>query len=90
VRFRDDLNPGLLEEIPMLDLSEDRDPEGLQFWGEDGGRLDRFVAGDEDQEEDESSSDDSEHDDNEEEDEDDDVNARVKHRGKDFDLPGHV
>jgi hypothetical protein len=88
VRFRNDLNPGLhLEEIPTLDLAEDGDPEGLQFWGEDGGRLDRFVAGDDDDEEDESSSDESEHDDDE--DDDDDYEVDPKKRGKEFDLPGH-
>ena len=62
MRFRNDLNPALFEEIPNLDLTEDHDPDGLQFWGEDGGRLDRFIAGDEyddeeEEEEDESSSD---------------------------------
>ncbi|KAI4628577.1 hypothetical protein J4E83_003128 [Alternaria metachromatica] len=91
VRFRNDLNPALFEEIPTLDLSQDRDPEGLQFWGEDGGRLNRFVAGDEDDEDDEdeeSSSDESEHHEDEDDDEDDlDV---TKKRGKEFDLPGHV
>jgi hypothetical protein len=89
VRFRNDLNPALFEEIPTLDLSEDRDPEGLQFWGEDGGRLNRFVAGDEDEDEeddDDSSSDESEHHD----DEDECVEVNVKKRGKEFDLPGHV
>jgi len=91
VRFRNDLNPALFEDIPTLDLSQDRDPEGLQFWGEDGGRLNRFVAGDEDDEDDEdeeSSSDESEHHEDEDDDEDDlDV---TKKRGKEFDLPGHV
>ncbi|OWY48885.1 CHY zinc finger-like protein [Alternaria alternata] len=92
VRFRNDLNPALFEEIPTLDLSEDRDPEGLQFWGEDGGRLNRFVAGDEDEDEeddDDSSSDESEHHDDED-DEDECVEVNVKKRGKEFDLPGHV
>ncbi|KNG52317.1 ring finger and chy zinc finger domain-containing protein [Stemphylium lycopersici] len=88
VRFRNDLNPALFEDIPNLDLSEDRDPDGLQFWGEDGGRLNRFVAGDEDNE-DESSSDESEHFEEEEESEDDeDVGMnKKKHGKKEFDLP---
>jgi hypothetical protein len=92
VRFRNDLNPALFEEIPTLDLAEDKDPKGLQFWGEDGGRLDRFVAGQEDAE-DESSSDESQHDDEEEEEELDEVDSEtnVKKRNRDlFDLPGHM
>ncbi|KAF1839276.1 zf-CHY-domain-containing protein [Decorospora gaudefroyi] len=89
LRFRNDLNPGLLEEIPTLDLSQDRDPAGLQFWGEDGERLNRFVAGDEGDEEDDSSSDESERDDEDEE-EDDDDDTHVKKRRKEFDIPGHV
>jgi hypothetical protein len=94
VRFRNDLNPALFEEIPALNLSDDRDPEGLQFWGEDGGRLNRFVAGDEEDEEEEddsssSSSDESEHHDDDE-DEEEDAGVNVKKRGKEFDLPGHV
>ncbi|KAF1940773.1 hypothetical protein EJ02DRAFT_405804 [Clathrospora elynae] len=86
VRFRNDLNPGL-EDIPALDLTEDRDPEGLQFWGEDGGRLDRFVRDNEGDEEDESSSDESEHE--EEEWEDGGDEAGVTNGGNEFDLPGH-
>ncbi|KAF1850000.1 uncharacterized protein K460DRAFT_360865 [Cucurbitaria berberidis CBS 394.84] len=90
-RFRNDLNPALAEEIPALDLAVDHDPEGLQFWGEDGGRLDRLVSvgdddDDDDDEEEDSSSDESEH---EEEDDDDDDEADVGKRGKEFDLPGH-
>lgn len=86
-RFRNDLNPALAEDIPALDLAEDHDPEGLQFWGEDGGRLDRFVSGNQNDEEDEeeSSSDESEE---EDEDEDEDE-ADDEKRGKEFDLPGH-
>ena len=94
VRFRNDLNPSLFEEIPTLDLSEDRDPEGMQFWGEDGGRLDRFIAGQEEDGEDgehNSSSDESEHDEEEDEEEHDNVKTNVNKRGRDlFDLPGHV
>lgn len=82
-RFRDDLNPGL-EDIPALDL-EDADPDGLQFWGEDGGRLERIIHADEDDNDDSSSTDESEHEDDEED--DDDENAFGK--GKEFDLPGH-
>ena len=89
VRFRNDLNPALFEDIPNLDLSEDRDPDGLQFWGEDGGRLNRFVAGDED-DEDESSSDESEHFEEESEDDEDSGMNKNKHGKKEFDLPGHV
>ena len=89
VRFRNDLNPALYEEIPNLDLSEDRNSKGWQFWGEDGERLDRLIAGREEVEEDDSSSDESEHD--EEDAEEDDAGANVKRRGEDlFDLPGHV
>ena len=86
-RFRNDLNPAM-EDIPTLDLSEDHDPEGLQFWGEDGGRLDRLVTGDQEDEESESSSDESEHDE-ETDDDDDDDETDVSKRGKEFDLPGH-
>lgn len=86
-RFRDDFNPGM-EDIPALNLSEDHDPEGLQFWGEDGGRLDRMVAGNQEEESEDSSSDEeSEHDD-EEEDEEEEEKASGK-RSKEWDLPGH-
>lgn len=90
-RFRNDLNPALAEEIPALDLSEDHDPEGLQFWGEDGGRLDRLVSGydEDDGEEDDSSSDESEHEDEEEDDDDDEDEKDARKGGKEFDLPGH-
>jgi hypothetical protein len=74
-----------MEDIPTLDLAEDHDPDGLQFWGEDGGRLERLVNAD-DYEDDESSSDESEQED-EEEDDDDDADADGK--GLMFDLPGH-
>jgi hypothetical protein len=83
-RFRDDLNPGL-EDIPTLDLTDDHDPDGLQFWGEDGRRLERLVHADD---EEDSSSDDSEHDD-EEDDDDDDDEADAHGNGLMFDLPGH-
>jgi hypothetical protein len=86
-RFRDDLNPGL-EDIPTLDLTDDHDPDGLQFWGEDGGRLERFVHADDEDDDEESSSDDSEHDDDEEDDDDDDE-ADANGKGLMFDLPGH-
>lgn len=82
-RFRDDLNPGL-EDIPTLDLTEDHDPDGLQFWGEDGGRLEQLVHAD-DEEYDDSSSDDSE----QEEDEEDDDEGDADGNGTEFDLPGH-
>jgi hypothetical protein len=84
-RFRDDLNPGL-EDIPTLDLTEDHDPEGLQFWGEDGSRLEGFIHAD-DEEDEESSSDESEHDD--EDDDEDDEDGEADGKGKEFDLPGH-
>ncbi|KAJ4365304.1 hypothetical protein N0V83_008924 [Neocucurbitaria cava] len=88
-RFRNDLNPALAEDIPALDLAEDLDPEGLQFWGEDGGRLDRLVAGDNrDDEDEDSSSDESEQEEEEEDDEEEDE-ADNRKRGKEFDIPGH-
>jgi hypothetical protein len=87
-RFRDDLNPGL-EDIPALDLTEDHDPDGLHFWGEDGARLQRRLSAADDEEDEESSSDESEHDDEEEEDEDDDEND-ANGKNKDWDLPGHL
>lgn len=91
VRFRNDLNPALFEEIPNLDLAEDHDPDGLQFWGEDGGRLDRFIAGDEyDDDEDESSSDEESENEHDYEDEEEEVEVDSRKRGKEFDLPGHV
>jgi hypothetical protein len=82
-RFRDDLNPGL-EDIPALDLAEDHDPNGLQFWGEDGGRLERLMSNMDDDEE-ESSTDESEH----EDEEDDDDEGETNGKGLAFDLPGH-
>ncbi|KAK7191015.1 hypothetical protein DPSP01_007811 [Paraphaeosphaeria sporulosa] len=79
--LRNYLNPAI-DQIPTLDLSEDRDANGMQFWGEDGGLFDRFLSGGEERD-DESSSDESEHEEDEgeaEEDDDDD---------NDIDLPGH-
>ncbi len=93
VRFRDDLNPALAEEIPALDLAEDHDPEGLQFWGSDGARLNTLISGDheDEDEEEESSSDESEQEEEEEEEEDEEDEAHEKNRNRSllFDLPGH-
>lgn len=90
-RFRNELNPGM-EDIPDLNLSEDQNAEGLQFWG-NGGLVGRRVSadneGDDDASDDGSSSDESNHD--EEEDEDDDDNAHTRQKRKtDWDLPGHL
>lgn len=74
-----------MEDIPALDLSEDHDPEGLQFWGHVGVHLDRFVASSHDEESDESGSDESEHE--EEGDEDDELDTSS--RSMEWDLPGH-
>ena len=88
-RFRNDLNPALAEDIPALDLSEDHDPDGLQYGGEDGRRLNALISGhDKDEEEDdESSSDETDHEDDE--DEDDEEDEADASKGKEFDLPGH-
>ncbi|KAI8934032.1 hypothetical protein NX059_008800 [Plenodomus lindquistii] len=85
-RFRNDLNPAM-EDIPSLDLSEDHDPEGLQFWGQGGGHLNGFISGTEDEMSDESSSEESEHEEEEDDDEEDEMNGRK--RSKEWDLPGH-
>lgn len=87
--LRNYLNPAI-DQIPTLDLSDDRDADGMQFWGEDGGRFDRFLSRggnreEDDDDDDESSSDESEdeheEEDGEADDDDDDDN--------DIDLPGH-
>ena len=91
-RFRNELNPGM-EEIPDLNLSEDQDPEGLQFWGEDGGRIERRINtgddGDDEASDEESSSDESQY---EEDDDDDDDHHEPsgQKRKPDWDLPGHL
>lgn len=85
-RFRNDLIP-TTEEIPALDLSEDHDPEGLQFWSHFGGHWDRFVARSNDEESEESSSDESEHE--EEGDDEDDEEHDVSSCSMELDLPGH-
>lgn len=88
-RFRNDLNPGL-EDIPTLDLTEDHDPEGLQFWGEDGSRLNRFMSGEEDDDEEDesdSSDDESEHEDDMDDEDEDERGSR--RRGAEWELPGH-
>ncbi|KAL6707944.1 hypothetical protein ACN47E_003618 [Coniothyrium glycines] len=85
-RFRNDLNPGL-EDIPALDLADDHDREGLQFWGEDDGRLDRFMTGDDEDEDSESSSDESDRYDDMDEDDEDETDASK--RRNEFELPGH-
>ncbi|KAJ4333066.1 hypothetical protein N0V87_007884 [Didymella glomerata] len=91
-RFRNELNPGM-EDIPDLNLSEDQDPAGLQFWGEDGGRIERRLNaeddGDDEGSEDESSSDEESHHEDEEEDDDDNEHTGQK-RKTDWDLPGHL
>ncbi|KAL1600260.1 hypothetical protein SLS59_005884 [Nothophoma quercina] len=93
-RFRNELNPGM-EEIPDLNLSEDQDPEGLQFWGEDGGRLERQINADDDGDDgasdDESSSDESHHEEEDDDDEDDNhEHTNGQKRKTDWDLPGHL
>ncbi|KAJ4338214.1 hypothetical protein N0V95_008129 [Ascochyta clinopodiicola] len=91
-RFRNELNPGM-EEIPDLNLSEDQDPQGLQFWGEDGRRISRQVDAknevDDEASDDGSSSDESIHEDEDDEDEDDNEHNGQK-RKTDWDLPGHL
>ena len=91
-RFRNELNPGM-EEIPDLNLSEDQDPDGLQFWGEDGGRIERRINaegdGDDEISDDGNSSDESHHEE-EEDDEDEDNEHNGSKRKTDWDLPGHL
>ena len=91
-RFRNELNPGM-EDIPDLNLSENQDPDGLHFWGEDGGRIERRlnaeVDGDDEASDDGNSSDESHHEE-EEEDEDDDNEHDVRKSKTDWDLPGHL
>jgi hypothetical protein len=73
-----------MEQIPTLDLDDgqDRDRDGLQFWGEDGWRLDRFLYG---EDEGESSSSESEESADEADEEDEDEGDD----DKEFTLPGH-
>ncbi|KAF2117611.1 hypothetical protein BDV96DRAFT_570560 [Lophiotrema nucula] len=85
--LRNYLNPASLDQIPRLDLNRegDEDPDGLQFWGEDGGRLHRALSREEndDEESEESSSSDESID---EEEEDEGEGEGDKHE---FELPGH-
>lgn len=83
IPLRDYLNPSI-DSIPKLDLAAD--DQALDFWGEDGGRVDRFLSGDEDQDDDdddESTDDESMYEEEEEEDGDEEVDDN------DFELPGH-
>ncbi|KAF2035440.1 zf-CHY-domain-containing protein [Setomelanomma holmii] len=73
-RFRDDFNPGMVDEIPNLDIAEEHDPS----W-EPGRQVN-------DEDEESSSSDESEH---EEEEDDDDDDEDTHRKGTEFDLPGH-
>ncbi|KAJ4294526.1 hypothetical protein N0V90_008217 [Kalmusia sp. IMI 367209] len=83
--LRNYLNPAI-DQIPTLDLSEDHDADGMQFWGEDGGRFDRFLSGGEDgEEDDETSSEESE----DEHDDEDDGDGEDDDDDNDIDLPGH-
>ncbi|KAF1976128.1 hypothetical protein BU23DRAFT_588296 [Bimuria novae-zelandiae CBS 107.79] len=77
-------NPAM-EQIPQLDLSDDHDTQGMQFWGVDGARFDRFLAGGEERDDDESSSEESE----DEQEEEDDVEGEEDDDDNDIDLPGH-
>lgn len=79
------LNPSI-DNIPRLDLSEDHDPDALQFWGEDGGRVDRFLSGGEEEDGDEESSSEESV---EQDDDDDDDEGDAEGDDKEFDLPGH-
>ncbi|KZM20071.1 structural constituent of ribosome [Ascochyta rabiei] len=92
-RFRNELNPGM-EDIPDLNLSEGQDPEGLQFWADDGGRVAQVNAkdeGDDEASDDGSSSDESNHEEEDDEDEDEDDNEHNgQNRKTDWDLPGHL
>lgn len=85
-RFRSDLNP-TMDDVPALDLTEDHDLQGLQFWGHGGSHLNQFGRGSGHEESDESSSDESEHE--EEDDDDDDEEADANSRSMEWDLPGH-
>jgi hypothetical protein len=79
--IRNYLTP-LSEDIPRLNLAEDQDVDGLEFWGEDGRRVDRFLSGGEEgEDEDEESSSDESADEEEEDDEADDMGD------KEFELP---
>lgn len=92
--FRNYWNPSMDDNIPRLDLSEETQgqvPSGLQFWGRNGGPIDRFAQrgtteDDSDDASDNSSSSEESVDDAEDE-EDDDGDADGDNR--EFDLPGH-
>ncbi|KAF2872461.1 hypothetical protein BDV95DRAFT_606076 [Massariosphaeria phaeospora] len=74
--LRNYLNPSI-DSIPGLDLSSDHDPNALQFWGEDGGRMDRLLSGGEEDDDDDSISGEST-DEDDDEDEEGDVERGVK------------
>ncbi|KAF2185460.1 hypothetical protein K469DRAFT_665053 [Zopfia rhizophila CBS 207.26] len=81
--LRNYLNPSI-ENIPRLDLTEEEgDEQGLEFWGTDGGKLDRFLSGGEEESESESESEESESMEEEEEDEGEGGDDN------DIELPGH-
>jgi hypothetical protein len=84
VPLRNYLTPSI-DNIPRLDLSEDTDPDALQFWGEDGARADRFLPGNDDEDDEGSSSSSS----GESIDEDDDDEGDADGQDNDFELPGH-
>jgi hypothetical protein len=83
--LRNYLNPST-DNIPPFDLSQDHDPEGLQFWG-DGGRMNRFLSGEGDDDEEEGSSSEDSADEEEEEEEEEEGDGEGD--DKDFELPGH-
>ncbi|KAF2709344.1 hypothetical protein K504DRAFT_467313 [Pleomassaria siparia CBS 279.74] len=82
--LRNYLNPSF-DNIPNLDLAEDRDPDALRRWGLDGRRFDRFLSGGEENDDDGSSSSDESIE--EEEEDDDEGDADGDHN--DISLPGH-
>jgi hypothetical protein len=81
--LRNYLNPSF-DNIPNLDLADDRDPDALRKWGVDGGRFDRFLSGGE---EDNDESDSSSSDESVEEEEEDEEHSDEE--DNDIQLPGH-
>jgi hypothetical protein len=87
-RFRDDLHPEL-QDVTGLALAEDGDPEGLQFWGEDGGRFENFLSATDRSDVEEESTmgeNEEEYECNDDDDDDDDDDER----DGDLFLPGHL
>ena len=86
--FRNYWNPSM-DNIPRLDLSDGQGPSGHQFWGRNGGPVDRSAYGRTEEDSDDASDDSSSDESLDEAEEEDEDEGEADGNNREFDLPGH-